>query len=78
MWDGAGAAVQGRWRGELGEAFTGRNNCWLERGEGMKSRDVTEEESRRVEGTRGKFERVCAIWEEREAVGESGFSRSEQ
>jgi hypothetical protein len=33
-----GAAVQGRWRGELGEAWTGRKNCWSERGEGMKSR----------------------------------------
>lgn len=33
-----GAAVQGRWSGELGEAWTGRKNCWSERGEGMKSR----------------------------------------
>jgi hypothetical protein len=39
MWWAVGAAVHGRWRGELGEAFTGRKYCCCSlRGVGMKSR----------------------------------------
>jgi hypothetical protein len=74
MWFGPGAAVQGRWRGELGDAFTGRKNCWSDRGLGMKSPLNTGGESSRAGGIRGEFEIVCVNWE----GGEKGFSKSEQ
>jgi hypothetical protein len=59
MWFGVGAAVHGRWRGELGDAFTGRRYCWSERGEGMKEAENTDGESRRPGGRRGELEVVC-------------------
>jgi hypothetical protein len=53
MWFGVGAAVQGRWRGELGDAFTGRKYCWSERGEGRYDCERTGGESSRPGGRRG-------------------------
>ena len=49
IWFAVGAAVQGRWRGEWGDAFTGTKNCWSERGEGGKP-EVAGDESRRPGG----------------------------
>jgi len=72
-----GAAVQGRWSGELGEAWTGRKYCWSERGEGMKSRVSVGGVLR--PGTRGEFMEVGvgrrAGWV---VFGGDCFSKSEQ
>lgn len=70
--EGVGAAVQGRWRGECGEACTGRKNCESERGLAMG------EARGRVGGVgrRGLEEAVWVVWWG--AGGLRGFSKSEQ